>query len=270
MHGIHTIDCHYLGRPRLAAAYLIQDGDEAAFVDNCTAHSVPTLLSTLDETGLAPEQVRYIIITHVHLDHAGGTSALAEACPNATVIAHPRAARHVIDPARLVASATAVYGEEQFNKVYGVISPVAADRVREMDDEETLDLGGRTLRFLHTRGHANHHFCIADDKSNAVFTGDAFGLHYPDLQSGGPFAFPSTTPTDFDAELACEAIERLVALDAAVMYPTHFGGVTEIAMTSKQLLRHLAFAAELCDDAFSSDLPGESWSAHGPHRLEDE
>ena len=93
MHGIHTIDCNYLDRPRFAAAYLLVDGDEAAFVDNNTNHAVPDLLDALSRTGLSPGQVRYLIVTHVHLDHAGGTSALAAACPNATVLAHPRAAR---------------------------------------------------------------------------------------------------------------------------------------------------------------------------------
>jgi len=258
MHGIHTIDCHYLDRPRFAAAYLIVDGDEAAFVDNNTAHAVPRLLEALDGAGLSPEQVRYLIVTHVHLDHAGGTSALAAACPSATIVAHPRAARHIIDPAKLVASASAVYGEDQFRKLYGVIEPIPESRVRAMDDEDTLTLGERTLTFLHTRGHANHHFCIADDKSDTIFTGDAFGLHYPDLQSEGTFAFPSTSPTDFDAELARASIERLVARSPAAMYPTHFGAVTDIQESAEQLIRHLDFAESLQRSAFESDLPDDA------------
>jgi glyoxylase-like metal-dependent hydrolase (beta-lactamase superfamily II) len=269
MHGIHTIDCNYLGRPRFAAAYLLVDGDEAAFIDNNTAYAVPALLEALKENGLAPEQVRYLIVTHVHLDHAGGTSALLEACPDATVIAHPRAARHIIDPSKLVASATQVYGEELFTELYGVIDPVAADSVREMADEERLSLGERTLTFLHTRGHANHHFCIADDKSNAIFTGDAFGLHYPDLQGPGTFAYPSTSPTDFDAGLARAAIERLVSLSPDVMYPTHFGPVTDIAASADQIIRHLNFAERVYEDAFASDLPDEALESYIKPRLED-
>ncbi len=269
MHGIHTIDCNYLGRPEFAAAYLLVDGDEAAFIDNNTAHAVPRLLDALAAAGREREQVRYLIVTHVHLDHAGGTSALAAACPDATILAHPRAVRHIVDPSKLVASATAVYGEAQFSELYGVIEAIPADRVRELGDEENLSLGQRSLTFLHTRGHANHHFCIADDKSNTVFTGDAFGLHYPYLQAEGTFAFPSTSPTDFDAELARQAIRRLVALSPDVMYPTHFGAVTDIAASAAQLIRHLDFAERLFEDAFASDLPDEALKDYIKPRLED-
>ena len=269
MHGIQTIDCNYLERPRFAAAYLVVDGEEAAFVDNNTANAVPALLEALAEAGLAPEQVRYLIVTHVHLDHAGGTSALARACPNATVVAHPRAVRHIVDPGKLVASASAVYGKARFEKLYGVIEPIPADRVREMADEETLPLGQRTFTFLHTRGHANHHFCIADDLSRAIFGGDAFGLHYPDLQGPGVFAFPSTSPTDFDASLARDAIRRLESLSPEVIYPTHFGPVTDIGERADQLVRHLEFAERVFDDAFGSDLPDDALKDYVKPRLED-
>lgn len=269
MNDIVTIDCNYLGRSRFAAAYLIVDGDEAAFVDNNTCHAVPMLMSALADAGLSPEQVRYIIVTHVHLDHAGGTSALADACPNAQIIAHPRAATHIIDPAKLVASATSVYGADTFKRLYGVIEPLPAARVQAMEDGEQLRLGARTLEFLHTRGHANHHFCIADDHSNSIFTGDAFGLHYPDLQGPGPLAFPSTSPTDFDGPLAREAIRRLVDLSPDRMYPTHFGPVTDIAQTAEQLIRHLEFAEHVMEDAFASDLADDELTSYVEPRLRD-
>ena len=269
MNDIHTIDCHYLGLSQFAAAYLLTDGTEAAFIDNNTNHAVPRLLAALDDAGLVAAQVRYLVVTHVHLDHAGGTSALLEACPNATVLAHPRAATHIIDPAKLVASATGVYGEARFAELYGEIKPVDAARVQEMADEESLDFAGRTLSFLHTRGHANHHFCIADDKTGAVFTGDAFGLHYPLLQRAGTFAFPSTSPTDFDAELARQSIRRIVDLDPALIYPTHFGAVTDIAESAAQLVRHLDFAERVLDDAESGDLPDEALEGYIKPRLND-
>src|SRR5699024_7188114 len=226
MTSIHTIDTHYLGYPEVAAAYLIVEGDRAAFVDNNTNAAVPRLLASLEEQGLTPEQVEYLIITHVHLDHAGGTSKLAKACPNATVVAHPRAAPHVIDPSKLVASASAVYGEAEFERLYGTIEPVAEARVQVMDDEQTLQFGRRELRFLHTRGHANHHFCIADSASGAIFAGDAFGLVYPALQGEGLFAFPSTSPTDFEPALARDSIRRLVDERPSCLYLTHFGAVS--------------------------------------------
>src|SRR3954471_23425092 len=110
---IHTIDCDYI-YPRFAAAYLRVAGDEAAFVETNTSHAAPKLLAALASRGMRPEQVRWVIVTHVHLDHAGGAGAIMRACPNATLLAHPRAARHIVDPSKLVASATKVYGAERF------------------------------------------------------------------------------------------------------------------------------------------------------------
>ncbi|WP_405226581.1 MBL fold metallo-hydrolase [Lentisalinibacter sediminis] len=269
MDDIITIDCLYLDEPQFAAAYLMIEGGEAAFIDNNTNHALPRLLGALGEAGLQPEQVRYLIVTHVHLDHAGATSALAEACPDATVLAHPRAVRHIVDPEKLVSSATAVYGEAEFRRLYGRIGPVPAARIREMGDGERLKFGRRELTFLHTRGHANHHFCVTDDRTNSVFTGDAFGLHYPVLQTQGPFAFPSTSPTDFDGPLARDAVQRIADLEPATVYPTHFGAVTSIEETAGQLDRHLRFAERVMHDAEVSDLPDEALYGYILPRLRD-
>ncbi len=258
MSDVVTIDCGYLDRQQFAAAYLLIDGDQAAFVDNNTNACVPLLLAALERSGLTPEQVDYLILTHVHLDHAGGTTALARACPQAMILAHPRAAPHVIDPAKLVASASAVYGESEFARLYGSIEPLPAARVRTLEDDERLDFGSRRLRFLHTRGHANHHMCILDESANVVFTGDAFGLIYPRLQQYGTLAFPSTSPTDFEPDLARAAIRRLIDLRPAVIYPTHFGAVTDYADAAAQLLRHLDFAEQLRDQAERSELPDDA------------
>jgi glyoxylase-like metal-dependent hydrolase (beta-lactamase superfamily II) len=241
-----TIDCEYVFE-RFAAAYLLKSGRQAAFIDNNTAHCVPLLMKALDDEGLAPSDVQWIIITHVHLDHAGGTSKLAELCPNAQVLAHPRAAPHVIDPAKLVASARKVYGEEIFEKLYGEIKPIPQARVRVMQDGETVRLGTRELRFLHTRGHANHHFCIHSEDS--IFTGDAFGLRYPAVQGQGLFVFPSTSPTDFDAAEARKSVDRIVETGARMAYPTHFGGFPELKEAAQQLKEHLDFSETLLNNA---------------------
>lgn len=256
-----TIDCEYL-RPRFAAAYLLVDdsadsGPEAAFVDNNTAHSVPLLLKALHAEGLSPEQVRYIIITHVHLDHAGGTSELMKACPRATLLAHPRAARHMIDPSKLVASARRVYGEDAFTRLYGAISPVPETRVRTVEDEERIPFaGGPPLRFFHTRGHANHHFCIDDPATHSVFTGDSFGLAYPVLQRNGLFIFPSTSPTDFHHDEAVKSLERIVATGARQALLTHYGAVTDLTMAARQLREHLAFSQRTLEEASRTGLTG--------------
>lgn len=229
-----TIDCQYL-YPLTACAYMICEKDRVAFVENNTAHAVPLLLSALAEHGYSPEQVEYAIITHVHLDHAGGSGLLMEKCPNATLLAHPRAARHVIDPARLVASAKTVYGEEVFAKVYGEIQPVEESRVRVMQDGETISFGERSLTFLHTRGHANHHFCVYDSGSDGIFTGDTFGIAYPFMQTQGPHLFPSTTPTEFDPVEARLSIDRILATQASKAFLTHFGEFTHLEEGARQL-----------------------------------
>jgi glyoxylase-like metal-dependent hydrolase (beta-lactamase superfamily II) len=279
---IQTIDCDYI-RPRFAASYLIRQGEgateRAAFVDNNTAHSVPLLLKALKDAGLKPEQVEYVIITHVHLDHAGGSSALMKACPNAALLAHPRAVPHVVDPSRLVASARAVYGEEAFEKLYGVIEPIAATRVRAIGDGELISWGSKRLRFFHTRGHANHHFCVEllESKNgqsvkpeSVVFTGDAFGLAYPDLQKSGLFVFPSTSPTDFDAQEARKSIHAVVATNAQAAYPTHFGAVHDLPAAADQLLKWIDFSEELLNEAQHSQLSDEKLAGFCGYKIRNE
>lgn len=226
--------------PRVAAAYLIRAGKNACFIDNNTNHSVPLMLAALKDAGYKPENVSHIIITHVHLDHAGGTGLLLSHCPNAIVVAHPRAAPHVIDPSRLVQSAKTVYGEENFLKLYGEIVPVPQERVYIPADGEILKVGDRELEFIYTRGHANHHFVIFDRKSKSIFTGDSFGLAYPMLQHGGkPFLFPSTSPTDFDAAEARISYKKILESGAVRAYPTHFGVWTDMQGGYEMLCSYL-------------------------------
>lgn len=262
-----TIDCHYLDQPEVAAAYLLVDGDQAAFVDNNTALAVPRLMAALAARGMSPSQVQYIIITHVHLDHAGGTGDLAALCPQATVLCHPRARRHVVDPEKLVRSARRVYGDEVFARLYGDIAPIPEARVRTLEDNEQVLLGGRPLTFLHTRGHANHHFCILDERDGTIFTGDAFGLVYPRLQRAGLFAFPSTSPTDFDPAPARDAVRRIVDSGADRACLTHFGEVSDLRGAAGQLLEHLDFCEQLLEGACASDLPDEALQAFCNQRL---
>lgn len=244
--GITTIDCFYAGRERSAAAYLLVQDGEGVFIDNNTAHALPRLLAAARARGLAPEQIRAAIITHAHLDHAGGSGALMQACPNATLIAHPRAARHMIDPSRLSASAKQVYGAERFARLYGELAPIASARVRSVEEGETFTFGkGRTLTFWHTRGHANHHICIWDEQTRSIFTGDSFGLCFPVLQSKGIFVMATTSPTDFDPQAARESAERIAASNARAAYPTHFGPFEQLAQAKQQLCADLDFSEGL-------------------------
>ncbi|MBX2801303.1 MAG: MBL fold metallo-hydrolase [Myxococcales bacterium] len=251
--NVTTIDTHYTGRPLIAASYLLRTDDAVAFVETGTTPTLPHLLQALTDAGLTPADVTHVVITHVHLDHAGGAGALMQACPGATLWAHPRAAPHAIDPSRLIHSAKAVYGEA-FSQLYGEILPIPEERVVVANDGDTLDLGGRTLTFLHTRGHANHHFCVQDSGSDGIFTGDSFGIVYPSLQRKGLFAFPSTTPTDFDAEAAHQSVDRIVATGCSVAYPTHFGPQHAIVAIADQLHRQLERYGALVEQGDESGL----------------
>ncbi len=226
--GIAEIDCMFC-RPRFAAVYLIHAGGEAAFIDCGTSHSVVLLLEALKTIGLSREQVRYVIPTHVHLDHAAGAGGLIENLPNAQLIVHPRGLRHMIDPGKLLASAVSVYGEEKFQRLFGNLIAVPATRALAVEDGFEIRLGDRVLRFLHTPGHAKHHICIYDSVSHGVFAGDTFGLAYPELDSSdGAFILPTSTPIQFDPRTWLKTLDRLTKLEPERMYMTHFGPVDEV------------------------------------------
>ena len=256
---LFTLDCNYVA-PQLAASYLrVQDG-EGAFIETGTSRNLPVLLAALASAEVAREAVRYVIVTHVHLDHAGGASALLAELPNATLLAHPRAARHLIDPSKLVASARAVYGADPFDQLYGTIAPVNAARVRALEDGSEVAFGRGTLRFVHTRGHANHHFVVVDTPRAAVFTGDTFGLVYPRLQRAGRFAFPSTSPTDFDAEAARASIDRVLSLGVERVCLTHFGEFSDLDAIASQLRGWIDLSQELLRASLAQDAgAAERW-----------
>ncbi len=234
-HGVSAIDTEYI-RPGLDASHLIVDRGEAAFVDTGTAHALPLLLGALAQKGLRPEQVRYVCVTHVHLDHAGGAGVLMQALPEATLIVHPRGARHMIDPSKLMAGTRAVYGEARTAELYGEPVPIAPGRVHTVEDEAQLTLGQRTLRFLDTPGHAYHHYSLVDDTAGAVFSGDTFGLSYRELDSPrGAFIFPTTTPVHFDLEAAHTSIDRLMAQSPQAMYLTHYSRVEALPRLAHDL-----------------------------------
>ncbi|MEN8178154.1 MAG: MBL fold metallo-hydrolase [Pseudomonadota bacterium] len=222
---ISCIDTLYQ-RPGLAACYLIESAGEAAIIDTGTTHTTPMLMQLLANKGLEPSQVSYVIPTHVHLDHAGGAGQLMQLLPEAKLVIHPYGARHMIDPAKLIAGATSVYGEEQFTRLYGSLAPVPAERVLEAPDGLALNLGKRKLLCLDTPGHARHHICIHDNQSNGIFSGDTFGLSYREFDTEkGPFIIPTSTPVQFDPVAWHTSLERIMALQPAAIYLTHFGRV---------------------------------------------
>ncbi len=242
---LRVIDTGYL-RPRFDAVYLLCHAGRAAFIDAGTHHALPRLLAALAEAGLAPEAVDYVILTHVHLDHAGGAGQLMAALPRARLVVHPRGAPHMIDPGRLVAGAAAVYGQARMRALYGDILPVEAARVQAAPDGTRLDLAGRALHLLDSPGHARHHLCVHDPAGAALFTGDAFGLCYRELDTpAGPFVVPTTSPVQFDPEAWTGTLDRLLALGARWACPTHYGPVTGLPALGRQLARRIRALAGL-------------------------
>jgi glyoxylase-like metal-dependent hydrolase (beta-lactamase superfamily II) len=238
-HGISLIDAEYL-YPGVVAVYLLQQDDQLAIIETGTANSAANILAVIESHGFSAENVSYIIPTHVHLDHAGGAGELMQHCSNAQLVIHPYGARHMIDPSKLIAGTIAVYGKEKFQELYGELKPIDASRVIEAPDNFELMLGQRRLRFLDTPGHARHHFCIYDEGSQGIFTGDTFGLCYPNLTSvGKPFIFPTTTPIQFDPPALLQSIDRLMALKPKQMYLTHFGNIEPTDAVVNQLKKRV-------------------------------
>lgn len=237
--GIHCIDTE-LQRPGFDAAWLVVEQGRAAFIDCGTSHAVPAMLKALADAGLAPEAVDWLILTHVHLDHAGGAGALLAHLPNAQVLVHPRGAPHLIDPSRLVAGATAVYGAQDMARHYGQVLPIAAQRVVQMHDGQHIDLAGRQLLCIDTPGHARHHQCVLDTRTRSWFTGDTFGISYRELDgTHGHFIIPTTSPVQFEPEALISSIRRLLERQPTAMHLTHYGSVGEVERLGQQLIEQI-------------------------------
>lgn len=235
--GVHTVESGY-GRPQLAAVHLVVHDGRAAVVDTGSNAAVPRVLGALAALGVAPEAVEWVMLTHIHLDHAGGAGSLMCALPEAKLLVHPRGVRHMIDPARLWEGTAAVYGAERAFEFYGHLVPVPAERIVPATDGLEFDLGARRFRVFDTPGHALHHICIWDAGAQAFFTGDAFGLSYRELDvDGRAFVVPTTTPTQFDPEAMHASIDRLLSMRPQAMYLTHYGRVVDVERLGADLHR---------------------------------
>ncbi len=251
-HGIYAVDTGYV-RPGADASHIIIENSRAAFVDTGTSNSVPRLLAALEHLGIKTDQVDFVFVTHVHLDHAGGAGLLMQSLPAATLIVHPRGSRHMTDPVKLIEGTRAVYGMAEYRRLYGEIPAVPAKRVREVADGEQITLGQRKLEFIHTRGHADHHYCIVDPLARAIFSGDAFGVSYRATDTErGAFIFPTTTPVHFDPDAAHESIDRIMSYQPEMIFLTHYSRVTDLKRLAGDLHKDIdAFAkiAERCEDS---------------------
>jgi len=246
-HGISAIDTGFF-RPRFDASHLVVEQGRAAFIDVGTNYSVPGLLAALSTEDLTTADVEYVILTHVHLDHAGGAGMLMRELPNAQLVVHPRGARHMIDPTQLIAGATAVYGAEEIQRSYGELIAVPEERVVQASDGFVIDLAGRLLLCLDTPGHARHHICVYDERSRSFFTGDTFGLSYREFDTEqGAFIIPTSTPVQFEPDAMRASIERMLTYSPEAMFLTHYSRVTDVPRLAENLIEQIQAMVDIAN-----------------------
>ena len=257
-HGISAIDAQF-HRPKRAAIHLLVEKGMAALIDTGTSFSIPGVIESLQQKHIAVENVAYVILTHIHLDHAGGASECMRHFPNAKLVVHPRGASHMANPVRLIAGAMGVYGEAEFKRVYGEIYPIDVNRIIEASDESRIDLNGRSLLFLDTPGHARHHNCIYDERSQSFFTGDTFGVSYREFDVNGlEFVFPTTTPVQFDPDAAHASLNRIMRYEPRYAYLTHYSRIGNLTHHAESMHNLIDAHVEIAQRAKANEADRQS------------
>ncbi len=253
--GIYLVDTLYMGIEKFAASYIVQDNGEIVIVETNTNYAVPRILNSLKALGYDKEAVKYIILTHIHLDHAGGAGLLMDELKNAKLVVHPRGARHMISPNVLVESVKSVYGNDEYNRLYGDIKEIPEERVLSMTDGDSIEVGNRKLSMIYSPGHAKHHNVVYDDFSGSVFSGDAFGIGYPRFRyEKGDLIFPSTSPVQFDPESAINTFKLIADLKPSRILLTHFGSIENVDEAHSQLKKFINMIKESGVKRYSEGL----------------
>jgi glyoxylase-like metal-dependent hydrolase (beta-lactamase superfamily II) len=225
-HDIYQIDTFMAGFERITAGYLIRSG-RPCLVETGTAPSAPVVQDALAGLGVGPQDLATVVVTHIHLDHAGGTGDIARMFPGAQVVVHERGARHLADPSRLMASARMVWGD-RLDGLFGTLAPTPAERIRTVGQAGTIDLGGgRRLDSHYAPGHARHHVGLIDSASGDLYVGDAAGVYIPDTGD----LRPVTPPPDFDLDTALQSLRTFAALQPTRLLFSHYGPVGAVGET---------------------------------------
>ncbi|WP_044337570.1 MBL fold metallo-hydrolase [Rossellomorea aquimaris] len=251
---ISLVDLMDLSLQERTGSYIINE-ESLTIIETSASPSIPHLKKGLSKLNINLEDIQYIILTHIHLDHAGGAGLFLKECPNAKVIVHPKAKRHLVDPTRLIKGARAVYGEK-FDELFHPIVPIPEERVIVMGHEEKLELSEScTLTFFDTPGHANHHFSIFDPVSNGMFTGDTCGIQYSVRSKH--FYFPSTSPNQFSPERMKDSIRLYKELHLDRLYFGHYGVTEEVSFALGEVEKWLDLFMEKSKKQFSSKVTVE-------------
>ena len=237
---VHEIDTRMSGYGGITAGYLVR-GERPCLVETGTARSAGVVRDALTELGIDAEDLATIVVTHIHLDHAGGVGDLAAAYPRAEVVVHEAGARHLVDPARLMGSARRVYGA-LMDEVFGPLVATPAERVRAVGDTATVDLGGgRSLTTHHSPGHARHHLGLLDSETGDLYVGDAVGIY----TAAADVLRPATPPPDFDLDVALDSLRTFAALGPTRLLFSHFGPVSDVGTTLERSEEELRLWVEL-------------------------
>ena len=240
---ISIIDLRPVGLENFIASYVLKGQKATAIVETGPTCSIPNLLSGLKEIGVENEDVDYVAVSHIHIDHAGGAGTLMQHLPNAKLIVHAKGAPHIVNPEKLWEQSKLVLGEVAI--VYGEIKPVPADRVITPSDGMALDLGGSLqLNVLETLGHASHHLAYFETETRGIFQGDAAGIYFPQLDVTIP-----TAPAPFHLELTMASLEKLTKLQPNRLYYTHYGPVEKAVDRIKRYEAQLQLWAKVVSEA---------------------
>ena len=259
--GIFAIDSGYI-RKEFASIHLIVEKNKVAVVDTGTNHSVNNLLSALEILKLRMEDVQWILLTHIHLDHAGGAGQLMKIFPNARLAVHSRGLRHMINPDKLWSAVVDVYGIDTAKTQYGSLIPIDKDRIDELQEGKVVMLGDRAIEVWDAPGHAKHHVFFRDVKTKSIFTGDTFGISYKEMDSSrGSFVFLSSSPTQFSPQDAENSIKRIMNSDAEVVYLTHYSRLGNIKNAGNSLLKLVSDYVKIAESFHTLEIAEEKIGA---------